>query len=192
MSLQINLSNTSLTVLSNESKHWFGSCILVKMGQTNVFIYIQEGQRPWQSRDKAGGGQTTCWVVTGLQKKELVHPAIECSLPVCIDWTKTALVHSQWWQQWRSANWQGNWGSGSQCRLRGLNHLGRVWMNQGLWIWFRDMIQTETNKQNAQLRFAVRNQPRNGCALHFRLARPAASPCRGSLITFGSGGRISS
>lgn len=34
-------------------------------------------------------------MVTRLQQKELFHPAaIECPLPVCIDWACPALVHS--------------------------------------------------------------------------------------------------
>lgn len=49
-----------------------------------------------------------------LQQKELFHPAaIECSLPVCIDWARTALGHLQWWQQWRSTSG----GNGCHCSL---------------------------------------------------------------------------
>lgn len=49
----------------------------------------------------------------------------------------------------------------------------------------QDMRWKKNNEQDTELRFAVRKQPTNGLELRFCSARPAASPCRGSLITPG-------
>ncbi|MEQ2220604.1 hypothetical protein ILYODFUR_007017, partial [Ilyodon furcidens] len=65
-----------------------------------------------RSRDGGRGGEATRWVVTGLEKKELFHPAaIECSLPVWTDWACLALLHSQWWWQWRLTSECGSTGN---------------------------------------------------------------------------------
>lgn len=70
-------------------------CIPSKNGAN---AHISPETRRESDRPETGGeGEATCWAETRLKQKELFHPAaIECSLPVCIDWAPTALVILQW------------------------------------------------------------------------------------------------